>query len=258
MTSPKVELKCKNCNRAFLLQKAFVRGQRKRNPNACSFCCLPCARQFRSKKSWEERKCKVCGIEFRYKKNLPSDRNTGEYCSRKCADIGHRKPESWEITWCIKCGKKIRGKVYHKRKYCSYACSGLARNRVTLKCDWCEKDYEVRKSREGTSHYCSRSCCAKAWSEYRRKEKLNRHNRLQTKGWGRLRLKVLERDDYTCQQCGCQDGKTLAVHHIVPWRLTQDDSLKNLTTLCRACHFYADMPYIPLHIREEIVRQIGI
>ena len=34
--------------------------------------------------------------------------------------------------------------------------------------------------------------------------------------------------------CGC--GQHLQVHHIIPFRLTRDNSQTNLIPLCRACH----------------------
>jgi len=57
------------------------------------------------------------------------------------------------------------------------------------------------------------------------------------------RKEVIERDQYTCQECGCdvvlkqsQDGETAHVHHITPITEGGDDSASNLITLCRSCH----------------------
>ena len=54
--------------------------------------------------------------------------------------------------------------------------------------------------------------------------------------WGRVRLKVLERDGWRCQACG-KVGR-LEVDHIKPM---EDGGavydLANLQTLCRGCHF---------------------
>ena len=58
--------------------------------------------------------------------------------------------------------------------------------------------------------------------------------------WDIRRKEVLERDDYTCQNCGRKGGHLgntdLEMHHIVPkrnWGLHHKD---NLTTLCNDCH----------------------
>jgi hypothetical protein len=55
--------------------------------------------------------------------------------------------------------------------------------------------------------------------------------------WQKCRLKVMERDEYTCQCCG-DANTTLNVHHKHyefnkdPW----DYPLTNLITLCEECH----------------------
>ena len=55
--------------------------------------------------------------------------------------------------------------------------------------------------------------------------------------WQKKRLKILERDNFTCQHCGCKE-RELQVHHRVyhkgakPWEY--DDS--ELITLCNQCH----------------------
>jgi hypothetical protein len=46
---------------------------------------------------------------------------------------------------------------------------------------------------------------------------------------------VFERDHHTCQRCG-QVGGRLEMHHVIPYRETQDNSIDNMTTLCAACH----------------------
>jgi len=52
--------------------------------------------------------------------------------------------------------------------------------------------------------------------------------------WQRKRLKILERDGWACQQCGCRDD--LHVHHRVyygdPWEAPDE----SLITLCERCH----------------------
>lgn len=55
--------------------------------------------------------------------------------------------------------------------------------------------------------------------------------------WQKKRLKIMERDDFTCQHCGCKE-RELQVHHRIyhkgakPWEY--DDS--ELITLCNQCH----------------------
>lgn len=50
-----------------------------------------------------------------------------------------------------------------------------------------------------------------------------------------LRLRVLKRDNYTCQICHRNDVK-LQVHHIVPGSKGGLDGLQNLRAICSNCH----------------------
>ena len=55
------------------------------------------------------------------------------------------------------------------------------------------------------------------------------------------RLEILERDNRTCQDCGCNEqAKKLQVHHILSQRYGGDDESSNLITLCTKCHRKAD------------------
>lgn len=56
--------------------------------------------------------------------------------------------------------------------------------------------------------------------------------------WQKKRLKILERDEFTCQYCSNIEDE-LHVHHLKytgqnPW----DESDENLITLCKYCHKY--------------------
>lgn len=52
-----------------------------------------------------------------------------------------------------------------------------------------------------------------------------------------VRYRVLERDGYTCQNCGDQlQSSSLDVHHRTPSSKGGSDDRGNLVTLCRPCH----------------------
>ncbi len=53
-------------------------------------------------------------------------------------------------------------------------------------------------------------------------------------GWRTYREQTRRRDGYRCRLCGI--GGRLEVHHIVAYKLTRDNSLGNLITLCQPCH----------------------
>jgi HNH endonuclease len=66
-------------------------------------------------------------------------------------------------------------------------------------------------------------------------QKKNYSEKLRDPRWQQVRLKILERDGFTCVWCGDKE-KTLHVHHFVykknPWEVGTDD----LMTLCEDCH----------------------
>jgi 5-methylcytosine-specific restriction endonuclease McrA len=49
-----------------------------------------------------------------------------------------------------------------------------------------------------------------------------------------LHRRILERDGWRCQYCGCMGN--LQVHHIQSRSLLGDDAEENLITLCARCH----------------------
>lgn len=55
----------------------------------------------------------------------------------------------------------------------------------------------------------------------------------------KVRFKVLERDDCTCQNCGATlDTSHLHVHHRIPRSEGGSHDVENLETLCRRCHVH--------------------
>jgi hypothetical protein len=70
--------------------------------------------------------------------------------------------------------------------------------------------------------------------------------------WQKLRLEIMQRDDFTCQLCESKQ-KTLHVHHgyyestCEPWEY----NINSLTTLCESCHVEAES------IRKNIQMIVG-
>ena len=54
----------------------------------------------------------------------------------------------------------------------------------------------------------------------------------------KMKVRVLERDNYTCQMCGktVKDGVKLEVDHIHPFSKGGSDDISNLRTLCQECN----------------------
>lgn len=60
--------------------------------------------------------------------------------------------------------------------------------------------------------------------------------------WQRRRLEILNRDNFTCQICGCKD-KTLHVHHTayIKGKMIWEYPDRMLITMCEECHEYEHM-----------------
>lgn len=66
----------------------------------------------------------------------------------------------------------------------------------------------------------------------------SRHERGYGVAWDRLRLHILRRDLYLCQECRRNDRARTAtdVDHIKPKKQGGTDDWGNLQSLCRQCH----------------------
>lgn len=79
--------------------------------------------------------------------------------------------------------------------------------------------------------------------------------KLQDPRWQKKRLEVFERDNFSCQYCGCKEH-TLHVHHKYyrkgkePWEYP-DDCLK---TVCKYCHQIIELLKDSFQVVHEIKR----
>ena len=64
--------------------------------------------------------------------------------------------------------------------------------------------------------------------------------RWKTPEWREFRLKVLERDNHTCQRCGIKKEKGLNVHEK---KYEKPFKLRNCITLCFDCHRIVDSDF---------------
>ena len=65
---------------------------------------------------------------------------------------------------------------------------------------------------------------------------------LRRREWRQARTACMERDDYTCQDCGATDRR-LNAHHIVARRNGGNEELENLVALCISCHHKRERRY---------------
>jgi len=155
------------------------------------------------------------------------------------------KGVGWVTSNCEFCGKGFRHRQCVPRRFCSLECAHkspqrLERMSIALKGRIAPNlgiphSSEVRK-KISKNHARLSGKLNPMWRGGTTPEHLKRLSSLQ---WKKLTGEIMKRDDHTCQQCLSQDTP-LAVHHIIPWRLTRNDSPDNLITLCNICHPVVD------------------
>ena len=66
---------------------------------------------------------------------------------------------------------------------------------------------------------------------------LHKRYKIKKLEWLAIRQLILERDLFTCQRCGKTHHEVvLDIHHKTPFKVSKDNSPKNLITLCKKCH----------------------
>lgn len=186
--------------------------------------------------------CEYCHEPF--KRFLSQRKGPHRFCSRACAykgreipkhtlfKRGHDVPQDWRDA----VRKRMTGGIPHNKGKPMPLAERLYKSKLAL---------SNPNFPRGSKH--------RNWRGGRCREN---HRRTSSLEWGLLRLEVLLRDDYTCRNCGVKDstGEILIIHHLIPYRETQDDSKKNLVTLCRSCHAKIESPLQNAHeIKAELL-----
>jgi hypothetical protein len=170
--------------------------------------------------------CEDCGCEHTVRKD------THPKVCRRCTSARGGKGNIGiirsERVPCKTCGASLR--VSSGDTYCNAACR-RADKYIGRTCKKCDKEFSILLSSIGrttnaSGNFCSRPCYDK-W--------LCNTERTTGRGsrWSAIRREVLRMMPY-CAVCGTRKG--LEVHHIVPYRLTRDNDIKNLVPLCHRDH----------------------
>lgn len=186
--------------------------------------------------------CAQCDQPF-YKKVTTSltDWEETKYCSRACYWLAKVQPP--KVYTCQHCGQPFSPNWSGLPPvYCSTACRQAAQRQPLPLCEMCGESCSKHGRR-----FCSASCKVRWYRGERVYNYLGENFRkdaypIDYTFWTARAAEVRERDK-VCQHCGLtpeENGRALDVHHIVPYRVTQDNSPENLITLCRACHKKAD------------------
>jgi len=154
-------------------------------------------------------------------------------CSKCSSAIGGKASKgSYQVDRkkCLRpeCKNEIRKTL--RDKYCSIECRMIDK-RTERVCKYCGNSFDVYKSHmksntNSAGNFCSRPCYEK-W--------MCKTGRTTGRGsqWKKTRNKVVSKFPF-CAVCGTT--KNIQVHHIIPFRITFDNSIKNLIPLCTKHH----------------------
>ena len=170
------------------------------------------------------KKCSVCGIE----------KEPAEFREDKATKDGL-------YNYCKECSSLV-GKTYHKKNRASI----LEKKRIyrLLNPDKIKRQSKLHRIiyyKENKEEIIRR---VTKYTIERCKIDLEYKNKISAAWYVSRVLKpqILERDNYRCQLCGCQDtvSNRLECNHILPKSISPDriEDMDNLVTLCRTCHLY--------------------
>lgn len=159
-----------------------------------------------------KRVCQICGKEFEiYESSLHSSNSSGKFCSRKCYNEYQ---------------KTLTGS---KNNHCS---------RIQVKCACCGKTTFTTPYRAALykNKFCSLQCKHDFHHNYTNGEKNGnwKGGASRYRGDDFERIKREKFKDCFCALCGTKNN--VHIHHIIPFRLTQDNSEENLVPLCAKHH----------------------
>lgn len=176
-----------------------------------------------------ERVCRDCG-----KMELVRSDNRSLRC-RWCASSKNGKSGRQSrysknpppLIQCAHCRKDVYASKF--QKFCSMVCLRAA-NSVERTCKKCKKVFRVANSVvSGLTNSSGNFCCRPCYDQWLYK------GAGMDRGpyWTAARREAIRRNPF-CALCGTL--KNLHVHHIIPYRLTQDNRQENLLPLCRRHH----------------------
>jgi hypothetical protein len=175
-------------------------------------------------------KCETCGSEFIGKKS--DAKNCSKECRDKAKNLKRKQVNDEKLAArlvskpCKVCGEMF---IPNKFKidiqvYCGQVCQG--------------KDMHIMRTQKPGYHE-QRAAYKREWWKTNTDEKRekNRFYSYRSRYDGNY-IPALERDNYTCVDCGETDRDKLDIHHKDHSGNTDtpNHSLDNLETLCRSCH----------------------
>ena len=184
-----------------------------------TYICLQCHKLFNSRKGCATRVPKFCSRKCSAIYNCSKPEVKNKMSQAKKGRTAYNKLPTG-IRGCLACNKNITFSIgaHYQPKYCSRECRNNA-----------YKDYDYSYLRGENSHF---------WKGGVTKDNEVLRKSAKYRNW---RIKVFERDKYTCQNCG-QIGGFLQADHINPFAYFPElrFDLDNGRTLCLNCHYQTD------------------
>lgn len=229
----KLMKKCSKCGRIKLITKF---GKEKKGKDGHRNDCKEC--KYKQSKQRHKIICLECNKEF-----TSQDKNQ-KFCSSKCMGkwrsknfVGKNNPLTGRFRYELRGNNSPRWKE---------------ENHIYFHCEYCGKIKEenINSYNKKNHHFCCTKCRNKWDSENLRgsnnphwnhdKSKEDRENskhRNLTEGYNDFIIRVLKRDDYTCQITGKCGGK-LEVHHLKSynWYIEGRTDADNAVTLSKEIH----------------------
>lgn len=116
---------CDNCGKEILRRKSHYERQIKNGQH--QYCSLACEKEYQHKETYEVRNCKMCGNKFECAK-----RSTQRFCCIQCQG-------KWQSTQTGDLNPRS--------------------TKIHYRCDWCGKDYLIKKYKLNQNHnFCSWDC----------------------------------------------------------------------------------------------------
>lgn len=231
---------CQRCGYALKTKRLGAGG---RNRKYCSDSC---------RHSAGKRKipCRGCGC--------PSQRG-------RCAKCAHAAGRKYVPRECAICKSSFTSSDL-KKECCSLACGrvlggqrqGWGTGIETIRCEGCLQEFQRKRNRcRDAGRFCTRECywnwrrAQLVWRVPRARERVNLGSRRRDQ---RLRdavrepvdlIKVLQRDKWTCQECGVKTPRSLRgsmdscapeCDHVVSLAAGGSHTYANLRCLCRRCN----------------------
>lgn len=155
---------------------------------------------------------------------------------------GHSIPKEWEVYNKLKANKTSfkSGRIsFNKgKKLSDIHKTNISESQKGDKGHWFGKKWDLETRLKWSK---TKPCKEKHWNW--KGGVSESHKRTNNIGWNEIRKQVYKRDGYTCQVCSKKNPRPLQCHHIIPYRITQDDSMENLITLCCHCHTTEEHKY---------------